>query len=125
MTLSFNSRQSSPRAHDHLSRSRRYTDAVAKDKYDTLEEILAAKMADKELRSVLKTMFDGCGTITEALRKETAEASALAESLTEEEAQAVRGLSCSCGSCHNTIRTKHNSVLILSSLNIYQMSFIA
>ena len=70
MTLSFNSRQSSPRAHDHLSRSRRYTDAVAKDKYDTLEEILAAKMADKELRSVLKTMFDGCGTITEALRKE-------------------------------------------------------
>merc|ERR1719333_1147764 len=47
-----------------------YTDAVAKDKYDTLEEILAAKMADKELRSVLKTMFDGCGTITEALRKE-------------------------------------------------------
>merc|ERR1719203_1137943 len=27
-------------------------------------------MADTELRSVLKTMFDGCGTITEALRKE-------------------------------------------------------
>ena len=54
MTLSFNSRQSSPRAHHHLSRSRRYTDAVAKDKYDTLEEILAAKMADKELVEVVK-----------------------------------------------------------------------
>merc|ERR1719424_2460804 len=29
-----------------------------------------AKCADPELRSVLGTMFDGCGTITEALRKE-------------------------------------------------------
>merc|ERR1719443_1790610 len=47
-----------------------YTDAVKKDSYDTLEDILATKMADTELRSVLKTMFDGCGTITEALRKE-------------------------------------------------------
>jgi len=47
-----------------------YTDAVAKDSYDSLDDILEAKMADKELRSVLKTMFDGCGTITEALRKE-------------------------------------------------------
>jgi fructose-1,6-bisphosphatase len=33
-------------------------------------QILASKMADPELRSVIKTMFDGCGTITEALRKE-------------------------------------------------------
>ena len=47
-----------------------YTDAVAKDSYDTLEEILETKMSDPELRSVIKTMFDGCGTITEALRKE-------------------------------------------------------
>lgn len=47
-----------------------YTDAVAKDKYDTLEEILETKMSDPDLRSVIKTMFDGCGTITEALRKE-------------------------------------------------------
>jgi len=47
-----------------------YTDAVAKDSYDTLEEVLAEKMADTELRSVLMTMFNGCGTITEALRKE-------------------------------------------------------
>merc|ERR1719182_709247 len=47
-----------------------YTDAVAKDSYDTLEDLLATKMANDDLRSVIKTMFDGCGTITEALRKE-------------------------------------------------------
>jgi len=47
-----------------------YTDAVAKDSYETLDDVLAAKMSDPELRSVIKTMFDGCGTITEALRKE-------------------------------------------------------
>ena len=47
-----------------------YTDAVAKDSYDTLEDILAEKMSNEDLRSVIKTMFDGCGTITEALRKE-------------------------------------------------------
>ena len=35
-----------------------------------LDEILAAKMADKDLVSVVKTMFNACGTITEALRKE-------------------------------------------------------
>merc|ERR1719182_618648 len=47
-----------------------YTDAVAKDSYDTLEDVLATKMGDDDLRSVIKTMFNGCGTITEALRKE-------------------------------------------------------
>merc|ERR1719359_1386501 len=47
-----------------------YTDAVAKDSYETLQDILGQKMADPELRSVLTTMFDACGTITEALRKE-------------------------------------------------------
>merc|ERR1719182_675504 len=47
-----------------------YTDAVAKDSYDTLDDILASKMADASLRSVIKTMFDGCGTITDALRVE-------------------------------------------------------
>ncbi|EOD31363.1 SBPase [Emiliania huxleyi CCMP1516] len=47
-----------------------YTDAVAKASYETLGEVLEAKCADPELRSVLGTMFDGCGTITEALRKE-------------------------------------------------------
>ena len=47
-----------------------YTDAVAKDSYETLDDVLSEKMADPELRSVLNTLFDGCGTITEALRKE-------------------------------------------------------
>merc|ERR1719331_3622000 len=47
-----------------------YTDAVAKDSYETLDDVLATKMADKELGSVLTTMFNACGTITEALRKE-------------------------------------------------------
>ena len=47
-----------------------YTDAVAKDSYETLDEVLSAKMADPELRSVINTMFNACGTITEALRKE-------------------------------------------------------
>merc|ERR1719201_2397924 len=47
-----------------------YTDAVKKDSYDMLDDILADKMADKELVSVLKTLFNGCGTITEALRVE-------------------------------------------------------
>ena len=35
-----------------------------------LDEILAAKMSDKDLVSVVKTMFNACGTITEALRAE-------------------------------------------------------
>merc|ERR1719316_1974785 len=47
-----------------------YTDAVAKDTYDTLDDILNAKMSNPELRSVINTMFNACGTITEALRKE-------------------------------------------------------
>merc|ERR1719160_165 len=47
-----------------------YTDAVAKDSYETLDEVLDKKMTDPDLKSVIKTLFDGCGTITEALRKE-------------------------------------------------------
>ncbi len=47
-----------------------YTDAVAKDSYDTLEDVLAAKTSNPDLRAVIKTMFDACGTITEALRVE-------------------------------------------------------
>merc|ERR1712087_739776 len=47
-----------------------YTDAVAKDSYDSLDDVLNEKMADKELLQVIKTMFDACGTITEALRVE-------------------------------------------------------
>lgn len=59
-----------PRNSFGASHTSMYTDAVAKDSYDTLDEILATKMSDPDLRSVIKTMFDGCGTITEALRKE-------------------------------------------------------
>ena len=47
-----------------------YTDAKKQDSYPMLDEILATKMANKELVSVVKTMFDACGTITEALREE-------------------------------------------------------
>ncbi|KAL1519588.1 hypothetical protein AB1Y20_023102 [Prymnesium parvum] len=47
-----------------------YTDAVKQDSYFSLEEVLEQKMSDKDLGSVIKTMFDACGTITEALRKE-------------------------------------------------------
>mmetsp|Transcript_43790 Transcript_43790/g.76886 ORF Transcript_43790/g.76886 Transcript_43790/m.76886 type:complete len:397 (-) Transcript_43790:101-1291(-) len=47
-----------------------YTDVKKKDKYDTLQEVLEAKMADKELMQVTNTLFDGFATITEALRKE-------------------------------------------------------
>merc|ERR1719460_426706 len=35
-----------------------------------LDEILDAKVANADLKSVLKTMLNACGTITEALRKE-------------------------------------------------------
>lgn len=53
-----------------ISHTSCYTDVVAKDAYESLEQVLASKMADKELRSVLRTMFDACATITELLRKE-------------------------------------------------------
>lgn len=47
-----------------------YTDAVKQDKYYTLQEVLAAKMSDKELVTVVNSMFNAFGTITEALRTE-------------------------------------------------------
>merc|ERR1719353_1666651 len=47
-----------------------YTDAVAKDSYETLDDVLATKMSNPDLKKVITTMFDACGTITEALRKE-------------------------------------------------------
>ena len=47
-----------------------YTDAVKKDNYETLEEVLGKKLKDKALVSVVNTMMDACGTITEALRTE-------------------------------------------------------
>merc|ERR1719331_1069889 len=47
-----------------------YTDAVAKDSYETLDQVLDRAMKDVELKSVIKTMFNACGDITDALRKE-------------------------------------------------------
>merc|ERR1719497_205066 len=47
-----------------------YTDAVAKDSYDLLPDVLVQKVADPDLRKVMTTMFDAFGTITEALRAE-------------------------------------------------------
>jgi sedoheptulose-bisphosphatase len=66
-------RAPSPRAADDAfgaSHTSFYTDTKKKDKYDTLDDVLSEKLADKELVTVVKTMFDGVGTITEALRKE-------------------------------------------------------
>ena len=45
-----------------------YTDAVAKDKYDTLEEVLAEKLKDEKLKGMVNELLDACVTITEALR---------------------------------------------------------
>merc|ERR1719331_3295055 len=47
-----------------------YTDAVAKDSYDTLDDVLSAKMADPDLRSLLLTLFGAFATISDALSKE-------------------------------------------------------
>ncbi|CAE7193373.1 unnamed protein product [Symbiodinium microadriaticum] len=45
-----------------------YTDAVAKDKYDTLEEVLADKLKDEKLKGMVNELLDACVKITEALR---------------------------------------------------------
>ncbi|CAE7449733.1 unnamed protein product [Symbiodinium natans] len=45
-----------------------YTDAVAKDKYDTLEEVLADKLKDQKLKGMVNELLDACVKITEALR---------------------------------------------------------
>lgn len=45
-----------------------YTDAVAKDKYDTLDEVLSAKLKDTKLQGMVKQLLDACVKITEALR---------------------------------------------------------
>ncbi|CAJ1376778.1 unnamed protein product [Effrenium voratum] len=45
-----------------------YTDAVAKDKYDTLEEVLAEKLKDEKLKGMVNELLDACVKITEALR---------------------------------------------------------
>ncbi|CAE7765488.1 unnamed protein product, partial [Symbiodinium pilosum] len=45
-----------------------YTDAVAKDKYDTLEEVLGDKLKDEKLKGMVNELLDACVKITEALR---------------------------------------------------------
>eukprot|EP00929_Paragymnodinium_shiwhaense_P044006 TRINITY_DN2257_c0_g1_i3.p1 TRINITY_DN2257_c0_g1~~TRINITY_DN2257_c0_g1_i3.p1 ORF type:complete len:435 (+),score=122.78 TRINITY_DN2257_c0_g1_i3:64-1368(+) len=45
-----------------------YTDAVAKDKYETLEEVLSAKLKDEKLTGMVNELMDACVKITEALR---------------------------------------------------------
>lgn len=45
-----------------------YTDAVAKDKYDTLAEVLDQKLKDPKIRSMVEELLDACVKITDALR---------------------------------------------------------
>jgi len=45
-----------------------YTDAVAKDKYDTLDEVLERSLKDAKLKGMVKELLDACEKITEALR---------------------------------------------------------
>ncbi|CAE8597045.1 unnamed protein product [Polarella glacialis] len=45
-----------------------YTDAVAKDKYDTLEEVLALKLKDEKLKGLVHELLGACVKITDALR---------------------------------------------------------
>jgi len=45
-----------------------YTDNVAKDYYETLDEIMEKKMKDTKLRSMVKELLDASVKITEALR---------------------------------------------------------
>lgn len=45
-----------------------YTDAKAKDKYDTLDEVLAKSLKDEKLKGMVKELLDACVKITEALR---------------------------------------------------------
>jgi sedoheptulose-bisphosphatase len=45
-----------------------YTDAVAKDKYDTLDEVFAKSLKDTKLQGMVKELLDSCVKITEALR---------------------------------------------------------
>jgi sedoheptulose-bisphosphatase len=45
-----------------------YTDAVAKDKYDTLAEVFDQKLKDPKLRGMVEELLEACVKITEALR---------------------------------------------------------
>jgi len=45
-----------------------YTDAVAKDKYDTIDEVMAKSLKDPKLQGMVKELLQACVKITEALR---------------------------------------------------------
>jgi sedoheptulose-bisphosphatase len=45
-----------------------YTDAKAKDKYDTLDEVLGKALKDQKMQGLVKELFGACVKITEALR---------------------------------------------------------
>jgi len=45
-----------------------YTDAVAKDKYDSLDEVMEKSLKDPKLRTMVAELLGACVTITEALR---------------------------------------------------------
>jgi len=45
-----------------------YTDAVAKDKYDTIDEVMEKSLKDPKLQSMVKELLEACVKITEALR---------------------------------------------------------
>lgn len=45
-----------------------YTDAKAKDKYDSLEEVMELKLKDPKLKALVNELLDACVKITDALR---------------------------------------------------------
>ena len=47
-----------------------YTDQVAKESYQLMPDVLAAKVKDPDLRKLMMTLFDAFATISGALREE-------------------------------------------------------
>jgi len=45
-----------------------YTDAVAKDKYDTIDEVMEKSLKDQKMQGMVRELLDACVRITEALR---------------------------------------------------------
>ena len=45
-----------------------YTTTEKQDSYESLNDVLAVKCADEQVRAVIKDMLDACADITEALR---------------------------------------------------------
>ena len=47
-----------------------YTDQVAKESYELMPDVLAAKVKDQDLRKLMMTLFDAFATVSGALREE-------------------------------------------------------